>query len=168
MLPILDSPFRIAAFARRNDLSGFVVVNAFAAWRAASNTGPYHGWSASDEALMMAAERQILAVTAVEGMEADPTLATPQTTWTTFLVALRAGNREMLRKCLAPTIRAKWESLLQIWPRADRVKVARQMNDLTDLRDFGDTVFAVAAKPYQGTSRVKFVKIGSNWIIAET
>ena len=109
------------AFLRKNDPTGYLTASTFAVWHSleqqmAGRKLPEQmpgmrmvNWSESDRALMRETETAMLGRQMVVNVAADPRLGSPESTWKTFVDALRRSDLDAAWKCTTPGIRNKFE-----------------------------------------------------------
>lgn len=103
-----------------------------------------------------------------DGQPPDPRLATTKQTWTTFLGALRSGDKETLAACFNPTDRSKYMTALSQLSRAQLADIASSFSsfELTNLSMKGYEEAAVTKS--DGTAGlVLFVESPRGWRISQ-
>jgi len=98
--------------------------------------------------------------------EARKQLADPETTWRTFVAALRAADLPAVRRCLTPEMRQKAERVFSQMSAAELRAMADSFTDfkVTGKREtYGTAV--VTAKGRGGL--IHFINAGGEWRIAE-
>jgi hypothetical protein len=177
LLPALGSPERIAAFARRHDPTGFVSAIAFASLHgidamARENPGRVQredvfGWSKADWQVMAAAEKATLGRSVAVVVKPDPRLATPESTWKTFVAALRASDFETMWKCTTPGIRNKFDAAFRSMTPEQRREAADSMDVFARVTEYGGFVEAFVGKKGKHGGIVTFGRRGKDWVIHE-
>lgn len=176
-LPLLGTPEKIAAFLRRHDPTGYVTASAFAIVHAmddepAENRDRHHGmgvetWTSDERALMRRAEVAALGRRVVTDTRPDPSLATPESTWKTFVDALRRADLARAWTCTTPGIRNKFEPAFKAMTPAQLEQMADSISAFARTSEYGEFVEAFVAKASGNAGFVTFVRQGREWRIAE-
>lgn len=175
-MPLLASPDLVAEFLRRNDPTGYLSAGAFAVWhrfeQAAAGQPAAPGmrmytWSASDRALMRRAEAMVFGRSVTVDSLPDPALATPESTWKTFLAALRRGDLDAAWKCTTPGARNKYERGFATMTPAALKETADAIVGLERTAEYGEFVEAVIVRASARAGTVIFVRQGKEWRIQE-
>ena len=178
-LPVLGSPDRIAGFLRKNDPTGYLTASSFAIWHVLErqmagqkmpqrNPGMYMvTWSDSDRALMRQAETAVLGRKVVVDVAADPRLASPESTWKTFVDALRRSDLATAWKCTTPGIRNKFERNFAAMTPTELKAMADSTVHFARSVEFGEFVEATVVRTNGHAGEVTFVRQGKEWLIAE-
>lgn len=189
-LPLLQTPERIADFMRRHDPAGFLSAAVFAAWHelaarhaaggASAGRPPglqMLGWSAQERSLMQRAERSLF-----DGRRADArpvdrradtapgpdlALASPESTWKTFLAALRWGELAVAWKCTTPGMRYKFEPAFSTMGKPQLRAMADAATGFRRTLEHDAYVEATVVMAGGRAGIVQFVKYGREWLIAE-
>jgi hypothetical protein len=175
-LPLLETPERVAAFLRRHDPTGYLTVHLFAGWHfveeqgagrsAPRNAGMSIGeWGDADRALMREAEvatlGRRLAVAA-----GDPRLASPESTWKTFVAALARADREAALKCATPELRFGLEQMFEQMTPGDFKAAVRSLGQLRKAVETGNVAEASGVRGDGEAYVVTFYRAGTEWRIS--
>lgn len=178
-LPVLGSPDRIAAFLRKNDPTGYLTASSFAIWHvleqqmagqkmSQQNPGMRMvTWSESDRALMRQAETAVLGRQVFVDVAADPRLASPESTWKTFVDALRRSDLDTAWKCTTPGIRNKFERSFAAMTQTELKAMADSTVNFARSVEFGEFVEATVLRTNGHAGQVTFVRRGKEWLITE-
>jgi hypothetical protein len=180
LLPLMRSPERVVHFLRKSDPAGFLTAHFFAAWHLLDQAvagddrkkavgapdGGVLAWSASDADLMHRAE-VALGVHATIVIAPDSSLSSPETTWQTFLGALRRADLDAVWKCMTPGLRNRFEASLRAMTPAQLEQMAESLVDFKRMGEYGDFVEAVVVRSGGAAGTVTFVRQGPEWRISE-
>ena len=179
LLPALGSPERIAAFLRKNDPAGYLTASTFATWhlleqQMAGQKMPQQlpgmrmlTWSEGDRALMRRAETAVLGRQAIVVVAADPRFGSPESTWKTFVEALRRNDLDDAWKCTTPGIRNKFEGDFRAMTPPQLKTMADSTVGFKRSAEFGEFVEAIVVRENGHAGSVTFVRQGKEWRIAE-
>jgi hypothetical protein len=179
LLPVLGSPERIAGFLRKHDPTGYLTASTFAIWHSYEQemadqklppampgmsivTG-----SESDRALMRRAEMAVLGRRVVVNVAVDPRLASPESTWKTFVDALRRSDLDAAWKCTTPGIRNKFERNFAAMTLTQLKAMADSSVGFKRSVEFGEFVEAIVVRTNGHAGAVTFVRQGKEWRIFE-
>ena len=176
--PSLGTADKVASFLRKHDPSGFLTAcvlsvaemlpsakSSFARPERGERPSADGLWSAAEVRLMQGVASLVGAPTA-RVAEARKQLADPETTWRTFVAALRAADLPAVRRCLTPEMRQKAERVFSQMSAAELRAMADSFTDfkVTGKREtYGTAV--VTAKGRGGL--IHFINAGGEWRIAE-
>ena len=178
-LPLLGSPGQVGVFMRKHDPAGFLTACAFAIWHlfeqeTANKAIPREmlgmrvfTWSATDREVMRQAETAALGRLVVVNAEADPRLTSPESTWKTFVDALRVADLGGAWKCTTPGIRNKFERNFRAMTPAQLKEMADSTVGFKRYAEFGEFVEAVVVRANGHAGAVTFVRQGKEWRISE-
>ena len=125
------------------------------------------GWSKADEALMASVEKAVVGRSLAVSMQPDPRLASPESTWKTFVAALRASDFDTMWKCTSPGIRNKFEAAFRAMTPGQRREAADSMQVFARAAEYGQFVEAFVGKKGSHGGIVTFGRRGRDWIIME-
>lgn len=177
-MPLLGSPERIAAFVNKHDPAGFLAANIFALQHVfVSKVGDRPArnepgmsvfrWSPDEWALMGKAEALALGRHVIVDLTPDPNLASPESTWKTFIDAMRRGDLDAAWKCTTPQIRDKFEHGFQAMTSTQLKEAADSTMNLKRGAEFGDFVEGMVVRPNGQAGVVTFIRQGAEWRITE-
>ena len=104
----------------------------------------------------------------VEALHApDPRLSAPEKTWSTFLSALRNGDRKLALSCLTSTARDKFKPILETIPVQNLSAMASSMKSIQITMGFGSFREATVVRHDGKGGLVYFQDVRGEWKIAE-
>ena len=115
---------------------------------------------------MQSVARLVVGASTARAAEAHKQLADPETTWRTFVAALRAADLPAVRRCLTPQMRQKVEAVFSQMSPAELRAMADSFTDFKVIGKFETYGTAVVTAKGRG-GLIHFINTAGEWRIAE-